>query len=79
MVCTFSVIMEFSPPMIPAMPTAFSASLIMRMSLSTVRILAVQSLELLAVLAARLHDDLMTGDGVQSHKACMGWPYSSIT
>ena len=31
MVCTLSVIFEFSPPMIPAMPTSFSPSFIMRM------------------------------------------------
>ena len=30
MVCTLSVIMEFSPPMIPAIPTAFSPSQIIR-------------------------------------------------
>ena len=36
-VCTLSVIMEFSPPMIPASPTAFSPSQIIRMLSSKVR------------------------------------------
>ena len=36
-VCTFSVIMEFSPPMIPAIPIALSASQIIRTLSSIVR------------------------------------------
>ena len=35
MVLTLSVILEFSPPMMPAMPTSFSPSLIIRMELSS--------------------------------------------